>query len=287
MKLFNTKYYLILLSLLLLIDCSIGAFIGVWRESYWGALSNKEFYTWLYLLGQFALAALLSCFISGYSNYLGNILSLYYRGKLTSKALSLNYNLIEGGAQRVQEDCRDYPQLLIQLVTGGFKSFIMIFVFLTIIYMQLGLSYLIISMIYAGIGTVLASKIAKPLINLNYLNQVVEAKFRKRLQEFKKYLHQDNRRGIYLEVRTNNLNLFTKLKYLQYFQSFYNQITVIIPHIILLFVYFSGKITFGVFMQVASSIAELINNLSFFINSFDQINKLISCRKRLKELEII
>jgi len=277
MKKFKLKYYLILLILFSLCDCGIGGFIGFWREWYWQALSNKQFYSWLLYLGEFSIAALLSCLLSGYGNYIGNILGLYYRTKLTKIALTLNnHPEIEGGSQRVQEDCNVYPQLLIQLSTGLFKSVLMIGIFILIIFIQLPWYYVLISLSYALLGTFLASKIASPLIKLNYLNQVVEAKFRQILTKIN-----------YKKVHNNNRILYKNLKYLQYFQSFYNQITIIIPHILLLFVYFSGKISFGVFMQVASSIAELINNLSFFINSFDQINKLLSCRKRLKELEII
>jgi ABC-type uncharacterized transport system fused permease/ATPase subunit len=40
-------------------------------------------------------------------------------------------------------------------------------------------------------------------------------------------------------------------------------------------------------MQVASSMAEIINNLSFILNSFSEINRFLSCRRRLKELQII
>ncbi len=287
MKIFNIRLQIIILLSLLIIECSLSGFIGFWREWYWSALTNKEFSNWLIYLAEFAGVALLLCLISGYSNYIGNILGLVYRTKLTKKAIKIDYNRIEGGSQRVQEDCRDYPQLLIQLIVGLSRSVIMTGVFLTIIYIQLGLMYLFVSTIYAIIGTLLASNIAKPLINLNYLNQVVEAKFRKRLQEFHQDFLHNNLKTVYNEVHRNNINLFVKLKFLQYFQSFYNQITVIIPHLMLLFVYFSGKITFGVFMQVASSIAELINNMSYFINSFDSINKLISCRKRLRELKII
>lgn len=273
----NKKIWIVGLILLVLVDCALGAFIGIWREWYWAALNNKEFYKWLFYIGEFSIAALLSCFVGGFSNYVGNRIGLQFRDELTEKALLLNNHInIEGGSQRVQEDCNSYPQLFIQLLTGLFRSIIMLGVFMTIIFIQLPYWYVIISVLYAVLGTLFAAKIAKPLINLNYLNQVFEAKFRQLLTK-----------DSYLEVHNNNLTMFKKLKYLQYFQSFYGQITVIIPHILLLFVYFSGKITFGIFMQVAASIGELINNMSYFVNNFDVINRWLSCRKRLKELRII
>lgn len=277
MKLFNPVLYISFLVILVLVDCGLGAFIGVWREGYWGALEAKQFNLWLWYISQFSVVALISCLISGWSSYIGNIIGLHYRTKLTRKALKIHHNIeIEGKQQRIQEDCMNYPQLLIFLITGLFKSLVMICVFMTIIFIQLPYWYVIIAFLYAVLGTYLASKIAKPLINLNYLNQAVEAKFRQFLTKIN-----------YKSAHRNNIEIFKRLKFLNYFQSFYSQITVIIPHVLLLFVYFSGKITFGIFMQVAASIAELINNLSYFVNSFDDINRWLSCRKRLKEMQVL
>lgn len=286
MILFKNKLYISCLIILLVADCIVGAWIAEWRSAYWQSLIDKQFQLWMFYIGQFIIAALISCGISGWSQYLGNIIGLHYRTKLTRKALKLNnFNAIEGGAQRIQEDCLMYPQLFLRLATEGIKAFVMIFVFATIILIQLPFWYAIIGFVYAIIGTLLATKIAKPLINLNYLNQVFEARFRSLLQKLSDKIQKY--KTSYVDVHQNNIKMFRRLKVLQYFQSFYNQITIIIPHLLLLFVYFSGKITFGVFMQLASSFAELINNLSFFINSFDMINKWLSCKRRLKELNII
>jgi putative ATP-binding cassette transporter len=276
MRLFRAKLFITVLILLLIIDCSLSGFIAVWREWYWQALVDKKFYLWLWYVGQFSVIALISCFIAGMSSYISNIVGLHYRTGFTKKGLQLDYTKIEGGNQRVQQDCNDYPQLLIQLILGLGRSIIMIGVFVIVIAYQLPVQYFILPIVYTVIGTYLAAKISKPLINLNYINQVVEAKFRQILNKIN-----------YIEVHKNNRLLYKNLKYLNYFQSFFNQITIIIPHIMLLFVYFSGKITFGIFMQVASSMNELISNMSYFINSFDVINRFISCRKRLKELGVI
>lgn len=277
MKVYKLNKAILFLIVLLLIDCALGGYIGIWRDWYWGALEQKHFYAWINFTAQFTVVALLSCWIAGYSQYLINLISLKYRTTLTRKALQVRTHLqIEGGSQRVQEDCNLYPQLFISLITEIMKSIIYVGIFSVIIVYQLGFYYLLIPIIYTVIGTLAASKLAKPLINLNYLNQVLEAKFRQILNKL-----------VYKDVHRNNFNLFKKLKYLQYFQSFYSQITVIIPHVLLSFIYFSGKITFGVFMQTAASMGELINRMSFLIISFDQINKWLSCRKRLKEAGII
>lgn len=277
MKILNKTKYFILLGALLLLDCSIGGYIGVWREYYWSTISNRQLSLWIFYLVQFVGLALLSCLISGYSQYISNILSLSIRTTLSKKALKLQtYKSIEGGGQRIQEDCLSYPTLFISLVSGIFRSIIMILVFSCIIVSQLSWYYLLFPLLYSVLGTILAGKIAFPLINLNYLNQVFEAKFRQILTKIS-----------YIDVHSNNFKMFKTNKLLTYFQSFYNQVTIIVPHLILAPLYFTARITFGIFMQLASGIVEIINSLSYIINCFADINKFLSCRKRLKEIKVI
>ncbi len=277
MKLFNLKLQFIILAILLIIDCGLGGYIAVWREWYWDALAKLELVKWIGYIVQFSVIALLGCLVSGYSQFLMSKIGLIYRAKLTQKLFkSKSYQGIEGGAQRIQEDCLLYPQLFLALLVGLIRAVILIGIYTTIIIVQLDGPWLAIAIFYAILGTVAASKIAKPLINLNYINQVLEAKFRQIITK-----------SNFVKAFRNNFNLYVKLKYLQYFQSFYNQITIIIPHIILAPLYFTSKITFGIFMQAAASLAELINSMSFIVNSFSDINRWLSCRRRLKELKII
>lgn len=276
MKLFNKNKYFIILLVLLLLDCGIGSYIGVWRNSYWSSISNKNISLWVEKICEFSVAALLSCWVSGKSQYIINIISLNIRNSLTKKAFKLNVSQVEGHEQRIQEDCFRYPTLIINLGIALFRSVVMIIAFSVIILQHVSWYYLLIPIIYAFIGTLLAGKIAYPLISLNYLNQVFEAQFRRKLDKLS-----------YILAHNNNRKLFKSTKYLQYFQSFFQQITTIFPHLCLASLYFSGKIVFGVFMQIAASMTEITNSLSIIILSLNDINNLISCRKRLKELRLI
>lgn len=277
MKILNINKCFILLIILLIADCALGAFIGVWRDWYWQSLSDKHFNLWILYIAEFSGVALVSCFVSSYSQYVTSVAALGMRTKLTRKALQLNHHKgVEGGNQRIQEDCMSYPTLLVNLTVGVLRSLIMIVVFVVIILQHLSVAYLLIPVLYSVVGTLIAGKIAMPLISLNYINQVFEAKFRQSLTKIN-----------YRDVHGNNFKMFKKTKHLAYFQVFYNQITIIIPHLALSGLYFSGRITFGIFMQVAASFAEIINSMSYLINSFGDINRLLSCRRRLKEISLI
>jgi putative ATP-binding cassette transporter len=276
-KIANPKFCILILIILTLIECSLTGYIGWWREGFWSAVQSRNLDKFFIYIGMFSIAALTTCFVSSYSQYIISYTSLIYRHKLSRKALKIVHKVdVEGKEQRVQEDCFNFPFYLISLIVGFTKNFIILLVFLGILIHQLGLFYLIFPITYAIIGTWIAAKLAKPLLNINYLNQMLEAKFRRMLTKIS-----------YSKVHKNNLVLFKATKKLAYFQYFYNQITVIIPYLVLYPIYFSAKITFGVFMQCASSMNQIIECLSYFINSFNDINKFRSCKKRLNELGII
>lgn len=277
MKVQKLSKYIVIILILLVLDCALSGYIGFWRNWYWDSIEHKLFFKWMFYLLQFTSIALISCWVTGYSQYISNMATLLWRTRLTKTSLKkATYTAIEGGPQRVQEDCNKYPALLISLLTNGLKAVLMVVVYAYIIVSSLPLYYLFIPVGYSILGTILAGKIGYPLINLNYINQVFEARFRQLLTKIN-----------YSKVHRNNYNLYKRTKYLAYFQSFYSQISIIIPHVVLSFVYFSGKITFGIFMQIASSMAAITDSLSIIISSLNDINNFLSCRRRLKEIEVI
>lgn len=279
---------------LVVIECSLVGYIGIWREAFWQAVENKQLSIFIHKIIQFAIVALSACLVSGYSTYLSGKISLKLREQLTFKAMISPeifdaVKNIEGGAQRIQEDCNSYYVLLINLLTNFLRNGLIFIVFCGIIWMQLGPIYLLVPITYTLIGTGIAWKLAIPLINLNYKNQQYEAAFRHKLQSMTRRI-KDKSRAILLiftQVFDNNMDLYKTTKKLTYFQSFYNQVTVMVPYIILAPIYFGGKITFGILMQTASGMGHIIDSLSYLINSFNDINKFLSCQKRLREVKLI
>lgn len=275
MKISKTKYYVFWIVLLTIIECSLVGYIAWWKEPFWNAVNHRQLHTFIIYIGYFTGAALLACYVSSKNQYLQKMCALNYRRILTKQALKIQTS-IEGYQQRIQEDCFSYPDLSISLSLGLIKNFVMLLVFLVVLFKQLPIIYMTLPAIYAIIGTLVASKLATPLINLNYLNQATEALFRQQLTKI-----------TYARTHMNNYRLFVTTKQLSYFQYFYNQISVVIPYLILASVYFSGRITFGILMQCSSAMNSIIDCMSYFINSFNDINRWLSCRKRLKELGVI
>ncbi len=262
--------------LLLLLDASGSLYIGLWRESFWSSISNKNLNLFIYYLVIFTIVVIILCIVNGLLGYLSTRYSILWRSELTNKALTSNFKSIEGGEQRVQEDCLAYPTLSCSLTIGLLQCLLAIGTGLYVILRVLTFKFILLSIGYSALSTLIAMKIARPLIKLNYDNQVAEAAFRKTVKIDR-----------YLICSYVNLQIANKIKHLNYFQSFYNQITVVIPFVLLAPMYFSGALGFGLLMQQTSSIRDLITNSSYILNVFDSINKWLSCRKRLKELKIL
>lgn len=277
MKQFNYKIQIVILVVLCLLDMSGTAYIVYWREGFWAAVSNKQVHQFFVLISYFTIAALLLCLIMGLEQYVMNKLALNWRRILTRKAFSIRESrTVEGHQQRIQEDCRDYPLLWINLIQLVGMQAIMSVFFIYVIAHNTGALLTLIPLVYSLSGTVLSYWVAYPLIKLNYLNQVKEAAFRQSLTRLD-----------YAKVHRNNHELFIKTKHLNYFQYFFGQLTAIFPYLIIAGSYFSGKMVFGVYMQTASTISHLTDALGSLVNNFDKINRLLSCRKRLKEMGVL
>lgn len=270
------RKYLILIVVFASIELAGSIYLTYWREAFWNAIQQKDLETFIQQLVLFAGVALGLCIVTATTSYMTSLAAIKWREKLSRYTPILDLGNIENAHQRLQEDCREYPNLMLTVGFNFIRSIVYVLAFSIALILNFSYIYLIIIFTYAILSTVVANKIAKPLISLNYQFQRVEATYRN-------YINKLN----FKECIVTMLALAKKTKHLQYFQVFYNQLSVIIPLIIIAPVYFMGKMTLGGLMQANSIMGTIIDNMSIGINSFDSINRLISCRKRLKEINII
>lgn len=272
------KKYLACLLLLGAIEISLALFLTYWREAFWNCIAEKQGQELIKQLCIFTTAALGICFVSGFSGYIVNLTSIEWRKKLNEKAFSIRESRtgIENLSQRIQEDCMSYPDLLINLMYGTIKAVFYIIVFSTSLIISFSWVYLILLIGYSIIGTWITKKVATPLIKLNYEQQRIEATYRSELTP-----------NIFKQCIFIMLGLAKKQKHLTYLQQLYGQIGVVLPIILIAPSYFSSGMLIGMLMRFNSIGSTILDNMSYPINSFASINKLLSCRKRLKEVNII
>lgn len=265
-----------IISLLVILELALAFYLSEWRNIFWDAIATKNFGVFIHQLIIFLFISMAFVFTASTCQYMYALLARQWRGVLNSKALTLTDTKAENFSQRVQEDCRDYPLLAISLGFGSIKAICYILLFSGYIIANYSLNYVIIITIYAIISSIIAKKIAMPLIKLNYLSQVAEASYRQDLTE-----------SNYTTATNLVKQIAYKTKLLSYFQTGYGQAGVLVPIIILAPAYFGGAMTLGLLMQVKGLLTDILDNQSYAIYSFDSINRLLSCRKRLTEIGII
>lgn len=274
MKVFNKLKLGIALSILILIELALTMYLADWRSTFWNAVESRDYDTFIRYLVYFITVALTLCFVGSYEGYLITLVALTMRTTLTKKALKSNVGHI-ALEQIKQEDCLVYPTLLLNLIIGAIRNCCLLAIYSYFV-IKVSSLYLIYPIVYAIVTSSVGYKLALPLINLNYINQNLEAKFRQQLTKIN-----------YGKVFVNNYNLAKHTKILGYWQIGTGQISVVLPYICLAGVYFSLKISFGVLMQAANALNSMTDCLSFYLNSFNDINKLLSCRKRLFEIGVL
>ena len=257
------------------LEIALSLYLTTWREHFWNAISQKHSLDFVHQLIIFTIVALTICFTSGASGYVVSLCSIRWRRILNANAHKLSLS-VENSNQRIQEDCMSYPDLMLNLTVGAIKSLCYILVFSVALIYSYSAIYLVILVAYAAVGMVATNYIAKPLIKLNYEQQRAEATYRNNLSIFN-----------FSDCIRIMFGLAKKQKHLTYFQQFYGQLGVIIPLLIIAPVYFATGMNLGLLMRFNSIGSTILDNLSYGVNSFGMLNKLISCRKRLKECTII
>jgi putative ATP-binding cassette transporter len=270
------KKYLTYMGLCGVFEIALALYLTFWRHQFWNYVADKNYHGFVVYLLIFTVVALCLCVISATATYFGSMAAIQWRKKLNLIAIGQESQHVENVNQRIQQDCYDYPILTINITYNIIKAICYVITFSLVIVYDFKVSYLAIITIYAIISTYMANKIGSPLLAINYKCQQVEATYRNNLNKnnFKDCIS-------YMKLLAN------KLKHLQYFQILYGQVAVVIPLVIIAPDYFMGVMTLGGLMQCSSLMGTVSDNLSYGINSFDVINKLRSCSKRLRELGVI
>jgi vitamin B12/bleomycin/antimicrobial peptide transport system ATP-binding/permease protein len=191
--------------------------------------------------------------------------------------------------QRIAEDLRIFVEYTSDLALGLLSAVVTLISFVVILW---GLSgpaqfwglnvpgYLVwTALIYATVGTALTHYIGRKLIGLDFNKQRVEADFRFSLVRLREnsegvalYRGEQeelgNLRQRFTAVIGNWWQLMRKRKQLNWFTSFYAQLAIIFPYIVVAPRFFSGAIPLGEIFQTASAFNQVQGSLSWFINAY-------------------
>ena len=207
----------------------------------------------------------------------------YHRGRYTPSA-------VDNPDQRIQEDVASFPAVSMALATGAVGSLVALVSFTLILWqlsgplalggVEIPRGMVFAAYLYVIVATVIAFRIGRPLIALNFRNELLNASFRYALVRLRD--NSENiafHRGEAVERTTLGTRfgavidnawaiVFRSLKF-QGFNVIVTQFSQIIPLIIQAPRFFAGQLTLGDVQQTASAFGQVQGALSFFRLAYD------------------
>ncbi|MDC0535038.1 ABC transporter ATP-binding protein/permease [Francisellaceae bacterium] len=313
--------YLNLIVLIAITTVIVGLNIGVtyWFKYFWNAVQQYDQASVIKLIGIFLVLATVFVLISVYKFYIQSNFAVRWREWLTQYVIDrwLNcksYYFIENfdeytdnPDQRIQEDVEQFTSLTTTLFLGLIDAVVTFFAFISLLWVlsgslhldlgSLGVwdidGYLVwIALAYSIIGTFFSHKIGKRLVPLNYEKQHAEADFRYSAVHIRNYAEciamyraqADEKHGIirfFEKAILINLKLINREKKLLFFTGGFQQISIIIPLIASLPMYFAKKIGIGGIQQVMAAFGQVESSLSYVVSSYSNIAQWRACALRL------
>jgi peptide/bleomycin uptake transporter len=204
---------------------------------------------------------------------------------------------IEGGSQRIQEDLMIFGKTLQSLFAGVVSKVFILAAFIPVLWrLSEGLpiwngaiipGFLVwIALTMSVGGTIVSLILGFKLPGLEYNNQVVEAKFRKKLVHSEDDHSQrmtDDLFPMFAAVKRNYYRLFNWYMGFGVWQTAFGMIAGNVALVALAPSYFAELITFGVLIQVLNAFGRVEGALTYFIDRWTTIVEFQSVIKRLKE----
>ena len=200
------------------------------------------------------------------------------------------YNQLDNPDQRIQQDVQSFVSSSLSFATGVISSAVSIVAFTQILWNLSGpmtisgvtiphaMVYLVF--IYVLVTSVIAFKIGRPLIHLNFANERLNANYRYSLIRVKEYAEsiaffrgEKMEKSVLFKQFNQVIDNVWKMVYMTLKLSGFNvmmtQISVIFPFIIQAGRYFSHQIQLGDLIQTAQSFGRVQSALSYFRNAYD------------------
>ncbi len=281
---------------------------NAWYKTFYDALQNKDWDTFIWQLGVFALLAAFFIAAAVYQLYLQQWLQIRWRRWLTTRYLGrwlsegTHYRMrLKGDAadnpdQRIADDIKQFINQTLEIGISLLGSIVTLISFVVILW---GLSsgnplmvgshsfeipgYLVwAALIYATLGTWVTHLVGRPLIKLNFDQQRYEADFRFSLVRLRENAEEvtllsgeraeeERLSDRFARVVGNWYGIMQRTKQLTFLTAGYSQVAVIFPFLVVSPLYFAGSMMLGGLMQIASAFGQVQGALSFFVKAYSEI----------------
>lgn len=249
----------------------------------------------------------IACMITAF--YCQKILEIKWRRWLTKYYLEQWFNhkayyktkflntISDNPDQRISIDISSYISVSFSLILGLINSIVTLISFSVILWSLSGIlsfgiaghkitiyGYMLwAAILYAVVGTYIMFKLGRPLIRLDYFQQVYEADFRYNLVRVREYSEniafyngEDPEKANLMRRFTHVVNNFMAIIFRQIkitiFGSGYSQLAIIFPMLVTAPRYFAKLIKLGDVIQISNAFGKVQDSLSYFVNAYTTLS---------------
>src|SRR4051812_29760859 len=290
-----------------------------WNKDFYNALEHRDQAEFFSQLWRFTIIAVVWIIAGVYRIYLQQMLQIEWRAWLNEHFLArwlddrayYRLQLVESGIdnpdQRIAEDLRLFVDKTLELGIGLLSALVTLASFVVILWtLSEGFTFLgmaipgfmvWMAVAYAVVGSLLAHRIGRALIGLNFEQQRYEADYRYSLVRLRENsegvalykgeaLELANFRERFAYVMRNWFGIMDKRKDLNWFTKFYLQFAIPFPYLVAAPRYFAGGVGLGFIFQTSSAFFNVRTSLSWFIDSYADIAQWKATVDRLTSFSI-
>jgi len=293
--------------------------LNSWRNDFFNTMQNYDQAGFFYQIGLFTVLATIYIVLAVYATYFQQMLQIrwrrwmtdvYLREWLAGKTyyrLQLTGDSTDNPDQRISEDLNLFPSQTLTLSLGLLTNVVTVVSFSLILWdlsgplaVSLGglgtfsiPGYMFwAAIIYTAIATWLAIRLGRPLINLSFAQQRLEADFRFSLVRLREntesiafYGGEARELDIFSDrfgrVFTNFWAIMVRTRILGFAQSGSAQIAIIFPYLVAAPRYFAERLPIGEITQVTDAFGQFQTALAWVVTSYNDIASWAAVVRRL------
>jgi putative ATP-binding cassette transporter len=291
-----------LLLLLTVASVRLDVVLSFWSNGLYTALQQLDAATFWKLLGIFGMLATINVLLVLVTFYIGQAQIIHWRLWLNQRMLGdwmsgRAYHRgrfvrapVDNPDQRIQQDVTSYTSTSQSLALGAVSSIVALVSFTIILWglsgpltvggIEIPRAMVFLAYIYVIVATVIAIWIGRPLIRLNFLNELLSASYRYGLVRVREnseniaFYRGEQVEGAGLLARfaaviANTWAIVYRSLKFQGFNLVISQIAVVFPIVIQAPRFFQQQITLGDVTQTATAFGQVQGALSFFRLAYD------------------
>eukprot|EP00892_Ulva_mutabilis_P009083 jgi/Ulvmu1/6547/UM003_0181.1 len=261
-------------------------------RDFFNALSNKDEATFYVQLGKYLTGFAIGIPVFVFRDYFLSLLSLRWRAWMTEEMLGSYmadrtfYNIASGAAvdnpdQRLTSDISAFTSTSLSLSFTLLTSLVDLISFSGILFSIYPPLFAAL-VFYAIGGTVASFYIGRKLVGLNFEQEAREADLRYGLVRVREnaesiafYNGASSEVGLLAgrlgKVVSNYRGLVAASRNLDFFQSAYRYIIILLPAAVVAPLYFKGEIEFGVINQSQSAFSHILSDVSLVVYQFEAL----------------